>query len=97
MDGCEVFFDWNGDFDFEDEKERILLGSVSNTTAGLLVRDVYVPYDAVIGNTIMRVNIEYNNYPGPCDANHSSEWGETEDYTIEISNLDCEGTASGTA
>ena len=85
-DNCEVYIDWNQDFIFNSSNEKYSMGSITNVTAGVLSQNITVPSDATLGNTTMRVNIEYNTNPGPCDIDHSTEWGETEDYTLIIDN-----------
>lgn len=89
-DNCKVYIDWNNDSVFEvADGELYDLGSVTNVTAGVLSTNVTVPNNAVIGNTRMRVSIEEANgrvVPGPCNSDHLSEWGETEDYTVNIMN-----------
>ena len=88
QDHCYVFIDWNQDFVFDKDTERYDLGSKLDdvSTATLSIE---VPLDAQFGKTRMRVLIEYddpnNNFgDGPCDADHITEWGETEDYSITI-------------
>jgi len=83
-DYCQAFIDWNMNGLFTDAGETYNVGSITNVTAGVLTTNVTVPSGAVIGSTRMRVNIEYNVNPGPCDADHADEWGETEDYTINV-------------
>ena len=87
QDHCYIFIDWNQDFVFDKDTERYDLGSKLDdvSTATLSIK---VPLDAQLGKTRMRVLIEYdsnNNFgDGPCDADHLTEWGETEDYSITI-------------
>ena len=88
QDHCYVFIDWNQDYKFDKATERYDLGNQTEevVTAALNIR---VPDDAVLGETRMRVIIEYyqNDAPngeGACDDDHTSEWGETEDYTVII-------------
>ena len=88
QDHCYVFIDWNKDFIFDKDTERYDLGSKLDdvSTATLSIK---VPLDAQFGKTRMRVLIEYddpnNDFgDGPCDADHQTEWGETEDYSITI-------------
>ncbi len=83
-DYIEAYFDWNDDGDFADAGEMVDLGTQQNQTAGVATANVTVPTGASLSAIRMRINIEYNNAPGPCDADHSSEWGETEDYTIIV-------------
>jgi hypothetical protein len=88
QDHCYVFIDWNQDFVFDKDTERYDLGSNLDdvSTATLSIK---VPLDAQFGKTRMRVLIEYYDSDnasgdGPCDADHLTEWGETEDYSITI-------------
>ena len=96
QDHCYVFIDWNNDFYFDPNSERYDLGDyyVNITTTSA---DITVPSNAIIGATRMRVIIEdfYNLSSfgrGACNADHNSEYGETEDYTLRIINNDLEGT-----
>lgn len=94
QDHCYVFIDWNQDFIFDETNERYDLGSLyaapnTPTAPGPLTMKIKVPEDAVLGETRMRVNIEYfgdgaPNGTGACTNDHNSGWGETEDYTIVI-------------
>ncbi len=91
LDHCFAFIDWNKDYVFDTATERIDLGNISNVTAGVLSADVTVPETAASGNTTMRVLIEYEDATdgvgqGACDADHLTEWGETEDYSLNIIN-----------
>ena len=81
---CQAFFDWNQDGDFDDVDEAVNLGSVTNNAAALLSTSITIPSGAVLGNTRMRINVERNVNPGACNANHTGNAGETEDYTINI-------------
>ncbi|WP_422089329.1 GEVED domain-containing protein [Tenacibaculum ovolyticum] len=88
QDHCYVFIDWNQDFKFDNATERYDLGNKTEdiSTATL---NITVPENAILGETRMRVNIEYYegsapNGDGACNSDHESEWGETEDYTIIV-------------
>ncbi|CAL2057568.1 reprolysin-like metallopeptidase [Tenacibaculum sp. 190524A05c] len=89
QDHCYVFIDWNQDFNFDIENERYDLGSISGAIE-TKTANISVPDNAVLGNTRMRVVVQYfdgTNFiltDGACDSDHSSEWGETEDYTLNI-------------
>lgn len=84
-DHCQAFFDWNHDGDFADPNEMVDLGDITNATNGVLSATVNVPAGATLGSTRMRITIEYDNNPGACNSDHTSaNWGETEDYTINI-------------
>ena len=82
-DYCNVFIDWNQDGTF-DNSEVYSLGSVTNQSAGVLSTEITVPNNAVLGETLMRARIEWNTYPGPCQEDNSTGYGETEDYTINV-------------
>ncbi|MCF6279506.1 MAG: M12 family metallo-peptidase [Flavobacteriaceae bacterium] len=85
QDHCNVYIDWNQDFAFDQATEFYDLGDITNVNSGILSMDITVPATAINGNTRMRVNIEANEDGGACDVNHVTEWGETEDYTVNIS------------
>ena len=50
----------------------------------MLSTEITVPNNAVLGETLMRARIEWNTYPGPCQEDNSTGYGETEDYTINV-------------
>jgi agmatine deiminase len=83
-DHCQAFFDWNLNGSFYDSGEMVDLGQITNVTAGVLSANVTVPPTASLSATRMRINIEYDGNPGPCEADHNEEWGETEDYTVVV-------------
>lgn len=88
QDHCYVFIDWNQDFIFNTTDERYDLG----TKSGANVSSTYtinIPKNAALGSTRIRVVSEYddptNGYgDGACDSSHKEEWGETEDYTLIV-------------
>lgn len=88
QDHCFVFIDWNKDFVFDTVTEKYDLGSITDDV-GTVTFNITVPSDAKYGKTTMRVLIEYDDPTdgyglGPCDADHLTEWGETEDYSITV-------------
>ena len=88
QDHCYVFIDWNKDFVFDKNTERYDLGTKLDDVS-TAVLSIKVPLDARFGKTRMRVIIEYddpsdNFGEGACDADHLTEWGETEDYSITV-------------
>ncbi|MFK8060578.1 MAG: reprolysin-like metallopeptidase [Polaribacter sp.] len=97
-DHCYVFIDWNQDLVFNTTNERYDLGNrfdsnVADGTTEVATSTftIPIPADAKFGSTGMRVIVEYfgdgaPNGEGPCDADHQSEWGETEDYTVVVDN-----------
>jgi hypothetical protein len=91
QDHCYVFIDWNQDFEFDNDTERYDLGSRTEDLANASL-SITIPNNAKIGKTTMRVIIEYDDPSdsygeGACDADHLTEWGETEDYSITVSEL----------
>ncbi|WP_299109030.1 GEVED domain-containing protein [uncultured Tenacibaculum sp.] len=96
QDHCFIFIDWNKDFKFDKNTERYDLGTKSDadgntatTNTDTATLDIPIPANAVLGEIRMRVIIEYASPTtgygdGACDADHKSEWGETEDYTLVI-------------
>lgn len=90
QDHVYVFIDWNQDFLFDNAIERYSLGTVVGLI-GTATASITVPNDARFGPTRMRVIIEYDDPDdghgeGACDADHLTEWGETEDYTVIVDN-----------
>ncbi|PQJ79371.1 reprolysin-like metallopeptidase [Polaribacter porphyrae] len=88
QDHCYVFIDWNQDFVFDNATERYDLGSRTADVATATL-DIIIPNDAKLGATRMRVVLEYDDPgdgygEGACDADHLTEWGETEDYSVTI-------------
>ncbi|RZJ33230.1 MAG: hypothetical protein EOO51_14560, partial [Flavobacterium sp.] len=86
-----VFVDWNHDGDMVDAGEIITAGSVANSTgtdAISAVTTITIPATALAGNTRMRVKKIYNldsniaNIDNPCVG---GQYGQTEDYTINVS------------
>ncbi len=91
QDHCYVFIDWNKDYIFDNETERYDLGSGTNDISTVTFT-IPVPTDVQRGTTTMRVVVEYDDPTdgfgiGACDADHLTEWGETEDYTIVLDHL----------
>ncbi|QNM87097.1 T9SS type A sorting domain-containing protein [Polaribacter pectinis] len=90
QDHVYVFIDWNQDYVFNKTDERYDLGT-ELADVGTRTFNISVPNDAVFGATTMRVVIEYDDPSdgfgdGPCDTDHLTEWGETEDYTVVVDN-----------
>jgi len=82
-DHCWAYFDWDKSYTF-DAEEGYDLGDITNVTAGVLSQNITIPAGATLGSTRMRINMEYNGDPGACDVDHTQEWGETEDYTVNV-------------
>ncbi len=86
-DNYAAWIDYNGDHIFSSSEK---LGEFINTTEGQAHTFAFtVPMSAVIGNTIMRVRGVYHlsSEPSPTDPCFAYEYGETEDYGIEITSI----------
>jgi hypothetical protein len=81
-----VFIDWNKDYLFDIATEKYDLGFVTNNPAGVVSTNITIPNDANLDATRMRVSIQDLPNLGACLEDHSSIYGETEDYTVVIQN-----------
>jgi len=72
-----VWIDWNRDGDFSDSGERLF----SRKRYGSFSKTIYVPTNAMTGETRMRVSMKYGGWPQACQE---FAYGETEDYTINV-------------
>lgn len=84
-DQVAVWVDWNNDLDFSDPGELVFTETYSTTTPIPLSFNVGVPSNAWIGNVRMRVRMSYLNVDGPISPCGSSQWGEVEDYVLNVS------------
>ncbi len=78
-----VWIDFNDNKTFETT-ERVGLTTFAAGTAVPLLYSFTVPANAFVGNVRMRVRINYQPVDGNIDPCGTYEWGETEDYTINI-------------
>ena len=75
-----VWIDWNQNGVFE-ASERTEIGTC-NTSGCTVTNNIVVPPDAVLGSTVMRVNLKWNAYStNPCET---FTFGEVEDYTVVV-------------
>lgn len=81
-DEIAVWIDFNADGTFAST-ERVGYFLVG-TTAGTPIFNFNVPLTAVLGNTRMRVRINYQPEDGAIDPCGTTVWGEVEDYRITI-------------
>ncbi|MEW5675008.1 GEVED domain-containing protein [Flavobacterium enshiense] len=80
-----AYFDWNRDGDFVDAGESYNLGTINNTTAGVLTQSITIPAGASLGSTRMRIIKNFASAPtDPCRT--GAGFGQAEDYTINIIN-----------
>lgn len=76
-----IWIDFNLDGDFSDSGEQLVSGSSSSS--GTLSATLNIPSSASLGQTRMRVSMRYNAAPSSCG---SFNYGEVEDYTVNITN-----------
>lgn len=79
QEAYSVWIDYNQDGDFNDPGEQVWTQSL--TTDSTVSGSFTVPGTATAGNTRMRVSMKYNGAPTPCE---SFDYGEVEDYTVNI-------------
>ncbi len=79
-DRCGVWVDWNADGDFDDAGESIAVSG--NPGGGPYTGSISVPDGTTAGEKRMRIRIVYNTTPIACGY---SSYGETEDYTLNVS------------
>ncbi|NJO91259.1 MAG: secretion protein, partial [Chloroflexia bacterium] len=77
-DKVTAWIDWNGDGDFIDSGEKYSL-SVSGSTA---TGNITVPATASVSSTRMRIRVFY--YSASDEPCGDKQYGEVEDYTINI-------------
>ena len=74
-----AYIDWNQDGDFsEDERFTQSRKADKNT----FTDTIFVPVDAALGFTRMRITMAYREVSTACDS--PKEFGEAEDYCVEI-------------
>ena len=94
VEGAAMWIDFNqnGTFEASENIFNGIIGTAPATYAGTF----NVPANAVNGPTRMRVRCMYNNNPGAGGACSAGSFGETEDYTINITgginNIPCPGS-----
>lgn len=74
-----IWIDFNKNGVFTDQGEEVLSSPVDGNN--LTVHQIDIPADALTGTTLLRVAMKYNKTSAPCEL---YEFGETEDYTIDI-------------
>ncbi len=72
-----VRIDFNQDGEFDDATELL----IAERGEGTLSFDFTIPEDALIGETRMRVSMQYGSFPDACGT---YSYGEVEDYTVNI-------------
>ncbi|PHR70071.1 MAG: peptidase S8 [Lutibacter sp.] len=87
-EGYSVWIDYNKDGDFTDSGEQVWTQTATKTTP--VSGSFTVPSGATSGATRMRISMKYNGVPTSCET---FQYGEVEDYTVNITN----GVADTTA
>ena len=83
-----VWIDYNNDNDFEDANELVYDGSATSSTA--VQAFINIPSGINTGFKRMRVSMKFVNFgDSPPQACETFAFGETEDYTINISGFSC--------
>jgi hypothetical protein len=78
-DTCDVWIDWDQDGIFNDSTEYYrLLNDINPYHA-----DIFVPVNATVGQTKMRIRIRREGIQTPC-GDASQLFGEVEDYTVNV-------------
>jgi hypothetical protein len=82
---AEVYVDWNRDGDFGDSGEEILVwNNINNANINQSI-NITVPANATLGKTVMRISVrELAATAFSSCHNVANNWGETEDYVINI-------------
>ncbi len=83
-----VWIDFNKDGDFDDSGEQVFSQTATNATS--VSGSFIVPTSAIENSTRMRVSMQYNAIPTPCQ---SFQYGEVEDYTVVIEGAGPDTTA----
>lgn len=76
-----IWIDWNRDYDFEDADEKVF---TSSTGGGPFTGTITPPSGSVAGNTRMRIRLHDSSYGPNSTPCGNSDYGEVEDYTINV-------------
>jgi len=80
-----VWIDYNGDLDFNDAGEmvfeQVIPGGANGSSTQSTTGTITIPVNATPGNKRMRVAMKQAAFADPCET---FDFGEVEDYTIQI-------------
>lgn len=92
-----AYFDWNNDGEFDETNERIEAGILEESTGDdevYMIANIEIPVNASVGTTRMRIVKTYIDYGFACE---NDDYGQTEDYTINIiAAVACSGAPEAT-
>jgi trimeric autotransporter adhesin len=74
-----MWIDFNKNGVFTDQGEEVLSSTVDG--GNLTVHNLFIPADASLGTTLLRVAMKYNETANSCEL---YAYGETEDYSVNI-------------
>ncbi|UTW65693.1 T9SS type A sorting domain-containing protein [bacterium SCSIO 12643] len=83
-DQVAVWVDWNNDLDFNDPGEQEYIVTYSASVTFPLSFNITVPSNVSPGSVRMRVRMVYEPDDGQITPCGSSQWGEVEDYTLNV-------------
>jgi len=83
-DQVAVWVDWNNDLDFNDPGEQEYIVTYSASVTFPLSFNITVPANVSPGTVRMRVRMVYEPDDGQITPCGSSQWGEVEDYTLNV-------------
>ena len=76
-----VWIDMNDNYVFEDDE--VIVANTFLASVGTHTTQITIPSDATLGSHIMRVKVNWSSEV-PADACEVTTYGETEDYTVVI-------------
>ncbi len=97
-EGAAAWIDFNHDGQFTADEQ--IFSGLSQTTPYTYTGNFSVPANALLGTTGMRVRCMYNHQPAATEACTGANYGETEDYLVNITaqgSVDCLGVPGGPA
>ena len=96
-DEVAAWIDWNNDGDFIDANEQISYTLITSGTTIPIVDNFTVPLTTTAGTKTMRVRISYQPTDGNISPCGTTEWGEVEDYVINVTSSGAAPVANFTA
>jgi len=85
LDEVAAWIDWNDDGDFDDVNEEVFSFLVTDVFAQYLIEeDFTVPTGTLAGPKTLRVRISDNDDGSPISSCGISDYGEVEDYVVNV-------------